>query len=83
MYSTPVTLPFESYSLRAIWTQAERAILEPHLAAFREADKAGRKQLLGTTVIPDLYVLHPTLDERDKAALKQVSTSLPPHLMSY
>lgn len=81
MVEKPATKKRAPNHHKSPWTQAERDILEPHLAAFREADKAGRKQLLGTTVIPDLYVLHPGLDERDKAALKQVSTELP-HLMS-
>lgn len=58
------------------WTKAERDILEPHLTKFREADKEGRKQLLGKTVIPDLYSLHPNLDVRDKADLKRVRKRL-------
>lgn len=58
------------------WTKAEREKLEPHLATFRKADKEGRRQLLGKTVIPDLYDLHPNLDERDKAELKRVRKPL-------
>jgi hypothetical protein len=60
------------------WTQAEWDILDPHVPAFRDADKAGRKQLLGATVIPKMYLLHPNLDERGKTELKRVSRNVIP-----
>ena len=63
---------------RMPWTEAERAILDPHVTTFCAADKDGRKQLLGGTVIPAIYILHPNLDERDKTELKRVSA----HVMS-
>jgi len=55
------------------WTKAEKAILLPHIEKFRAEDKEGRKRLLGATVIPQLYQLHPNLDARDKEDLKRVS----------
>ena len=62
------------------WTKEERDVLEPHLKKFREADKEGRKQLLGKTVIPGMYDLHPNFDARDRAELKRVREELLPRV---
>jgi hypothetical protein len=56
--------------------KAERDISGSHLTKFSDADKEGRKQLLGKTVVPDMYGLHPNLDERDKTDLKLVCKRL-------
>ena len=54
------------------WTEAERAILDPHVATFHAADKDGRKQLLGGTVIPAIYILHPTWMKEIKLNLSEL-----------
>ncbi|KIM35992.1 hypothetical protein M413DRAFT_14215 [Hebeloma cylindrosporum] len=55
---------------RSPWTQREHDIMQKELAQYRTMNKAERKLLLGFTVLPALYEIHPNLDERDKAALK-------------